>query len=200
MKITAEEIIRKLNLKPLPGEGGYYAETYKSGNWIAPENLPGVYIEKHAISTCIYYLITHDSFSRVHRLPTTEIWHFYLGGPAEQIHLFPNGTGEIVTLGNNIGAGEMPQVIVPGFVWQATRLKPGGGFALFGTTMSPGFEFSDYEPGDEQRLIKEYPDLKAEILRFLAGDGKGEEWKNGKMEGWKNGMLSEAKSRHCGME
>ena len=65
----------------------------------------------------------------------------------------------------------MPQVIVPGFVWQGTRLKPGGEFALFGTTMSPGFEFSDYEAGDEQRLIREYPDLKDEILRFLADDG-----------------------------
>ena len=167
MKITAEDIIRKLNLKSLPGEGGYYTETYKSRHWIGPEDLPGEYNEKHALSTCIYYLITPESFSRIHRLPTTEIWHFYLGDQAEQIHLFPDGTGKIVTLGNNIKNGEMPQVIVPGFVWQGTRLKNSGGFALFGTTISPGFEFSDYEAGDKQQLIKEYPNFEVEIKRLI---------------------------------
>jgi len=163
MNISIEEIIEKLALKPLENEGGYYAETYKSAHWLKPESLPVSYLERRAFSTCIYYLITPESFSRMHRLPADEIWHFYLGDAAEQLQLFPDGTGKIITLGNALENGEVPQMVVPAFVWQGTRVKPGGRFALFGTTVSPGFEFPDFTAGVNDRLVAAYPAFENEI-------------------------------------
>ncbi len=167
MGITATEIIRKFNLKQLPGEGGYYFETYKSRSFFDKGGLPQVYQGKHAFSTCIYYLITVDSFSHLHRLPTDEIWHFYLGDPVEQLQLYPDGKGRLITIGSHIEAGDLPQVIIPENVWQGTKLLAGGEFALCGTTMSPGFEFSDYEAGNREELIHVYPKFSRKILELI---------------------------------
>ncbi len=107
------QIISKLGLVPLPGEGGYFRETYKSSVVIPGSSLPPAYPRKRALSTCIYYLITPDSFSAIHKLLSEEIWHFYLGDPAEQLQILPNGESRKIILGNNILKGEEPQVIVP---------------------------------------------------------------------------------------
>jgi len=161
------QIISELGLLPLPGEGGYYKETFKSPISISGNSVPPGYSGKRSLSTCIYYLITPDSYSAMHKLPTEEIWHFYLGDPAEQLQLLPNGESRKVKLGNNILDGEELQVIVPADTWQATKLIEGGKFALFGTTMSPGFEFTDYVAGEKEHLCKMYPKLQKEILQYF---------------------------------
>ena len=38
--MNAEQIIEKLNLKPLPEEGGYYAETFRDPDVIVGTELP----------------------------------------------------------------------------------------------------------------------------------------------------------------
>jgi predicted cupin superfamily sugar epimerase len=35
-------------------------------------------------------------------------------------------------------------------VWQSAKLKKGGNFALLGTTVSPAFEYEDFELADEK--------------------------------------------------
>lgn len=147
--MTAEQIIAALGLKPLPHEGGFYAETYRS-----------------AFSTAIYYLLTAETFSAMHRLKFDEMFHFYWGDPVEMLQLWPDGTGRVVTLGTDLAAGQRPQVLVPGGVWQGARLLPGGNVALLGTTMAPGFEFRDYEPGDRAALVAAYPAFRDRILRL----------------------------------
>lgn len=161
------QIISKLGLVPLPGEGGYFKETFKSPFSISGSSVPPGYSGKRSLSTCIYYLICPESFSAMHKLPTEEIWHFYLGDPAEQLQLLPNGESRKIILGNNILNGEELQVIVPANAWQAAKLVDGGKFALFGTSMSPGFEFSDYVAGEMEQLSKTYPKLKKEILKYF---------------------------------
>jgi len=167
MGLTTTDIIREFNLEPLPGEGGYYRETYRSQSYFNDDCLPGEIQGRHAFSTCIYYLITPDSFSHLHRLPSDEIWHFYLGDPVEQLQLFLNGNGNLLTIGNDLGNGESPQVIVRELVWQGTKLKEGGQYALLGITMSPGFNFSDYEAGNVNQLINKYPGFKNEIIKLI---------------------------------
>ena len=164
--MTAKEIIRLLNLEPLSGEGGYYAETYKSEDRINAFCLPERFNEKRAFSTCIYYMLTPESFSAIHRLPTDEIWHFYLGDPIEQLQLFSDGSVKIVKLGNNLLHSQIPQCVVPKYVWQGARLIQGGKFALLGTTMAPGFEFADYEAGDKNKLCLEFPSVKKLIMEL----------------------------------
>ncbi len=134
--MNAGELIATLNLEPLPNEGGFFRETYRS-----QEELPS---GKRA-GTAIYYLITPDSYSAPHRLPTDEVWHFYAGDPVLQRRLLPSGEKEEVIIGNDVASGHRPQTVVLANVWQTTRLIEGGVYALLGTTMAPGFEFSDYE-------------------------------------------------------
>ena len=164
--LTADRIMVLLDLRPLPEEGGFYAETYRS-EAVPAGGLPDRYGYEgsRAFKTAIYYLLTPDTFSALHRLPTDELFHFYLGDPVEQLHLFPDGTGRVVRLGPDLLAGMRPQVLVPRGVWQGARLAPGGrhGYALLGTTMAPGFDFSDYEGGRRDELTAAYPAFRALI-------------------------------------
>ena len=93
----------------------------------------------------------------MHRLKSDEIFHFYLGDPVEMLLLLPDGTGRTLVLGPDLLNGMQPQVVVPAGIWQGARLLKGGRLALLGTTVSPGFEFADYESGRRNELIKSYP-------------------------------------------
>ncbi|MCS6852151.1 MAG: cupin domain-containing protein [Gemmataceae bacterium] len=165
---TAEELITLLDLKPLPREGGFYRETYRSSDCWPAGSLSRFPKEKSA-ATAIYYLLTPDTFSALHRLPTDEIFHFYLGDPVSMLQLRPDGTGRIVTLGPELRRGQQLQVVVPRGVWQGSFLAPGGKVALLGTTMAPGFDFDDYEPGQRANLLRQYP-LFGDIIRRLTPD------------------------------
>jgi predicted cupin superfamily sugar epimerase len=163
---TAEELIALLDLRPLPLEGGFFCETYRSADRLPAAALPARYHAEKSAQTAIYYLLTPETFSALHRLPTDEIFHHYLGGPVQMLHLHPDGSGQILTLGTGLLAGQRPQVVVPRGTWQGSRLVPGGSFALLGTTMAPGFDFPDYEHGERDRLLREYPDF-AELIGSL---------------------------------
>ena len=162
--MTAEEIRRLLGLAPLPHEGGYFAETYRATDML-PAGLPGSGgNDARALATAIYYLLTPETFSALHRLPWDELFHFYMGDPVEMLQLAPDGTGRVVMLGADLAAGMRPQVLVPRGVWQGTRLQPGGRVALLGTTMSPGFDFADLALGRREALIAAYPAHRDRIL------------------------------------
>ena len=165
--LTADEVKRLLSLRPLPEEGGFYAETYRS-EAIPAEALPAGPSGPRSFGTAIYYLLTRESFSALHRLRFDEVFHFYLGDPVEQLHLRPDGGGRRVVLGQDLAAGMRPQVVVPRGVWQGARLLPGGrqGYALLGTTMAPGFDFADFERGDREGLIAAYPAFRYLIVEL----------------------------------
>ncbi len=164
--MTAEELIDILGLKPLPMEGGYFRETYRSQDTISGEALPDRYSESKSLCTAIYYLLTPDTCSKIHRLPTDEIFHFYLGDPVYLLQLWPDGTSKSITLGTEIHKGQQVQLIVPHGVWQGSFLLEGGKFALMGTTVSPGFDFSDYESADRDELTRRFPE-DAELIEKL---------------------------------
>lgn len=168
-KPRVSEIINLLNLKPLPNEGGLFVQTYVSEEWIPIASLPERYKGRtKPFGTAIFYLLTNDldSFSVLHRLPTDEIYHFYLGDPVEMLLLYANGSTRRVVLGQNILAGQFVQWVVPRGVWQGSYLLPGGEYALLGTTMAPGFTLEDYEPGDRDFLLTQYPQ-EADLIRRL---------------------------------
>jgi len=160
--LTAESIIRLLDLKPHP-EGGYYREIYRSDEILPPDALPARYLGPRSFSTGIYYLLTPGDRSVMHRVKSDETFHFYMGDPAEILKLYPNGTGEVVEIGLDLEKGMAPCVTIEKNVWQGQKLKEGGRFVLFGTTVSPGFEFEDFEFGDRALLQAEYPAFKERI-------------------------------------
>ena len=166
--LTVDQIKSLLGLKPHPEEGGFFVETYRAGERIPAEALGGRYRGARSVGTAIYYLLTPDTFSAMHRLASDEIFHFYLGDPVEMLQLFPDGTGRIVTLGQDLAKGMRPQAIVPQGVWQGSRLVPGGRFALLGTTVAPGFDFADYEHARRDALLSSHPTFRDLILSLTA--------------------------------
>lgn len=164
--LTAQEIIDRLGLIAHPEEGGFYRETYRSSEEIPAEALPGRYKSAKPFSTVIYYLLTPETCSLMHRLTSDEVFHFYLGDPVVMLLLSPDGGSRQIVLGQDIGSGQQLQVVVPRETWQGSFLMEGGRFALMGTTVSPGFEFSDYEAGERDALIREYPDREDGIKRL----------------------------------
>ena len=171
--LTAHEIIAALELKPHPIEGGYFRETYRSTGMIPGDCLPGGYAPctGRAMGTAIYYLLTVDTFSEMHRVPTEEVFHFYLGGPLRMLQLDPAGAGREVVIGPDIAAGQHPQLVVPAGVWQGSILEPGYDFVLVGATMAPGFDYADYEPGRREELIGLYPAFADQIRRLTRSPG-----------------------------
>lgn len=168
-KLSAKQIIDAFNLEPLIGEGGYFKQTFLGDEMIPKEVLPGRKGDRPSY-TVILYLITEKAFSRMHRLPTDEIFHYYMGDSAQQLQLYPDGSSKIYRLGSNILSGDQIQVNAPRGCFQGTRKLDGEyGWSLLGTTMGPGFMDDDYEDGDMEELIKQYPQ-EEELIRILAGD------------------------------
>jgi predicted cupin superfamily sugar epimerase len=165
--MTAEDVIRALSLEPLPGEGGFFRETYRSRLQIPGADLPG-YDGQRAASTAIYYLLTPETFSTMHRLRGDEVFHFYAGDPVEMLQLWPDGRTAIVVIGADIFGGVSPQVIVPAGVWQGSRLIDGGRFALLGTTMAPGYAVADSELGDRAELVRRFPERASMIVALTS--------------------------------
>src|SRR5690606_35151424 len=105
MQLNADSIIRLLNLRPLPQEGGYYSETYRAKR-VTPESALGKeYVGDRNVSTAIYFLITPQEYSALHILPSDEVFHFYLGDPVEMLQLHPGGSADIHVLGTDLLAG-----------------------------------------------------------------------------------------------
>jgi uncharacterized protein len=169
---SAQDIIDVLQLVPLTIEGGYFRETYRSPMTIAAAALPSEYGGDRNVSTTIYYLLTPDTFSAIHRVKSDEGFHYYAGDPAgaasavEMLQLEADGTSRIVTIGNDLAAGNLPQLVVPGGLLQGCRLKRGGNWALMGCTVAPGFDYADFTAPTRAELIAKYPN-RADLITAL---------------------------------
>ena len=168
--MTAEEVKRLLGLKPHPREGGWYVRTYEASELVAAETFAdGRYDRERRTGTAIYYLLEPGTFSEMHRLKSDEVFHFYAGDTVEMLRLKEGEDGKMVVIGNDLLGGQRPQVVVERGVWQGSRLLEGGRWALLGCTVSPGFEFEDYETGTRDRLCAEWPEFAEEITALTRG-------------------------------
>jgi hypothetical protein len=173
-KLTADELKRLLNLKPHPREGGWFARTYQSEELVSAEVFSdGRYDGPRRTGTAIYYLLEPDTFSEMHVLASDEIFHHYAGDAVEMLQLHPDGSSRRVAIGRDLRAGERPQVVVPRGVWQGSRLLASAhnradacGWALLGCTVSPGFEFADYQSASRAELIAKWP-AETEMITAL---------------------------------
>ncbi len=156
--MTADEVKRLLGLEPHPREGGWFVQTYAADEKVAAEVFGGRYAGPRRTATAIYYLLEEGSFSEMHCLQSDEIFHFYAGDPVEMLQLLPDGSGRTVVIGNDLAAGQRPQVLVERGVWQGSRLVKGGRWALLGCTVSPGFEYEDYEGRSREELCAKWPE------------------------------------------
>jgi len=157
--LAAKKIIEMLALEPLLEEGGMFKSTYRTS----------AKIDGKDIGSAIYYFLSGNAFSHMHRLMTDEVYHFYIGSPVELLELYADGSSRRVVLGHNIGSGQMVQTVVKAGAWQGLRIIDGGSYALMGTTMSPGYSPGDYEHGNADYLIRKYPECR-ELIEKLTGE------------------------------
>ena len=160
--MTVHQLIQQYNLQPHP-EGGWYKETYKSGEYITGSALPERFGGSRAFSTAIYFLLEQGNFSAFHRIKSDECWHFYAGDPLVVYVMQLNGRLDIIHLGNDIEKGQVFQFVVPANCWFASRPAPGSTFCFVGCTVAPGFDFTDFELAKASSLTALFPQQKAII-------------------------------------
>jgi len=160
-KPTAAELVDLWQLTSLmPQEDVLFTPTYMS-----PETGP----DGKPIGSAMIGMLTGDesSFSDMHRLPTDEIWHFYLGDPIELLLLYPDGSDEVVILGIDVLNGQRVQTVVPHGAWMGARLRPGGEYGVYGNTMAPGFVPGDFERPNAADLVARWPHREELITALI---------------------------------
>ena len=140
----ASDFVTKLDMQPHP-EGGFYKETYRSD-----------------FSTGIYYLLEKGQKSKLHRIKSDEMWHFYAGDSLVVVELTDSGVKETL-----LSAGTTFQYTVTAGVWFGAYLPDNSEFALVGCTVAPAFRFEDFEMGDKQNLISIYPSARNIIEKLM---------------------------------
>ena len=163
--MQAEALIKKFDLKKHP-EGGYFTESYRSSEIISRNALPSRYTGDRSFSTAIYFLLPPGTVSRLHRIASDEIWHFYLGAPLELLQISPDGKMEKVILGPEVEARQKVQHAVPAGYWFGAKPLEGSAYSFVGCTVAPGFDFADFELADPEGLSRRFPGLEKEILLF----------------------------------
>lgn len=164
--ISSEQWIRMLKLHPHP-EGGAFRETYRADAHIPAAAVPFACDSVRTLSTAIYFLLEGKDFSAFHRIQSDEIWHFYYGSSLTLHLLSEDGMYSTLSIGPK---GDLPpasfQAVIPAGVWFAATVDNPASYALVGCTVAPGFEFDDFELGNREALIRQYPG-HADIIKRL---------------------------------
>ncbi len=147
-------------------EGGYYRETYRSSLSVNKNVLPDGFHGDRNFSTSIYFLLEEKQFSAFHKIASDELWHFYAGNSLIIYEIETDGSLIVHRLGSNPENGESFQILIKAGNWFGSRLANGNGYALVGCTVSPGFDFEDFELAEKEKLIKEFPQHK-ELIKQL---------------------------------
>jgi predicted cupin superfamily sugar epimerase len=163
-----QQLIDRYGLEPHP-EGGWYRQTYKCEEQIAAGALPGRFGGARPFSTAIYFLLAQDNFSAFHRIKSDECWHFYAGDPLEVLVIYPDGTLQTTLLGQDIYAGQLFQYVVPANCWFASRPGAGSRYSFVGCTVSPGFDFADFELAAADDLVQQFPQQEKLIRQLTRG-------------------------------
>jgi predicted cupin superfamily sugar epimerase len=160
---AAEELITRLKLvRHL--EGGWYRESYRAAGTVPGILLSQRFSGDRAFSTAIHFLLEKGDISALHRIKSDELWHFYAGA-ALTVHVFtPEGDYYPLKLGSDLARGESFQAVVPAECWFGAETK--GEYSLVGCTVAPGFDFSDFEMGSREQLLRRFP-AHADLIRRL---------------------------------
>jgi predicted cupin superfamily sugar epimerase len=163
MTSSVKALVDQLQLLPHP-EGGYFRETYRSDESIPQVSVPPRFDGERRFSTAIYFLLTAGNFSAFHRIKSDECWHFYAGSTLHVHVLTVTGEYRLISLGQDLQTGETFQAVVPAGAWFASETT--GDYSLVGCTVSPGFDFRDFELADAAALSGEWP-THASLIRRL---------------------------------
>lgn len=142
-------------------EGGYFRRAYthpvSSATAVGPRPL----------MSAIYYLLTDDEPVDHFHVNRSDILHFFhCGSPITYYLIGADGQLETHLLGNDLGAGQRPQLLVPGGIWKACALTSGE-FGLLSEAVSPGFDYADMALIDQQQLRERAGDQAESLLHLV---------------------------------
>jgi len=153
---SQEQIIETLGLLPHP-EGGFYKETYRS-----ELTLEG---KERQLLTSIYFLLTSENVSRLHRIKSDELWYFHAGSPLI-VHTLSERGHVQHHLGLDLSKGQQPFLWIPKNTIFGSTVLEKDGFSLVSCAVAPGFDFRDFELFDRQTLLEAYPEYREIVERL----------------------------------
>jgi predicted cupin superfamily sugar epimerase len=159
MSSRIDTLITSLQLWPHP-EGGFYREMYRSEELLhSPDHG-----NSRSLLTSIFFLLTNGSFSAFHRIGSDELWYYHEGA-ACAIHILQQDGGyRRIDLGMDVTENESLFATVKAGDWFASESK--GDYSLVSCAVAPGFEFSDFEMADRNKLLLAFPSEAELILRL----------------------------------
>ena len=165
MKVDVQTIKDQLKLTPHP-EGGFFKENYRSSGSINEANLwKGVQGSRN-FSTAIYFLLVKNQISAFHKIKQDEMWHFYAGSTLLLHMINEKGDYRLVKIGNNINEDNFFQYVVPSGTWFSSEVEDKNSFSFCGCTVSPGFDFKDFEMPSRKKLLSKFPNQQKIITRL----------------------------------
>jgi uncharacterized protein len=166
MRPAASYWIEKLQLTTHI-EGGAFREVYRSAITAPVDILPATFNGHRNFCTSIYFLLQQNQFSAFHKIGSDEIWHFYYGDALIVYEIDAQGTLTEHRLGSDLEKGESFQCVITAGNWFASAVAPGAEYSLVGCTVSPGFDFADFELAQAAELTAAFPQHE-QLIRKLS--------------------------------
>ncbi len=148
MNNKIQEIINHFDMLPHP-EGGFYKETYRSSELC----LNGT----RNLKTVIYFLLRSEDVSHFHRIKSDEMWYYHSGSPLIVHSIDDQGVYKEQKVGINFSEGEIPQYLVPKNTIFGSTVLEKDSYSLVSCSVSPGFDFEDFELFKQSDLLEQFP-------------------------------------------
>jgi predicted cupin superfamily sugar epimerase len=100
-----------------------------------------------------------NEVSKLHRIQSDEVWHFYEGNELTIHIISPRGDYSTKVIGPAAF-----QAVVPANFWFGATVD--GDCTLASCTVAPGFDFRDFEWGQRTDLLRQFPRNRPIIERL----------------------------------
>lgn len=162
--IMADELLKTLNLAPLP-LGGFYAESLHAATKIKPLDDSGR--EVRDAYSVIYLLLRGSDINAWHKMKSGETYFHHKGSHLVLHMISEDGSYETQIIGDPmVDSKARFHCHVPKNVWFALELEDKNSYCVFSEAAGPGFEYEDCEVGEREKMLEMFPQHKELINKF----------------------------------
>lgn len=160
----ADELIKTLNLVPLP-LGGFYVESMHAKTTVKPLDSSGR--EVRDAYSVIYLLLRGSDINAWHKMKSEETYFHHKGSHMILHMITGDGTYETKIIGDPMVDGNARfHCHVPKNVWFALELQDKSSYCVFSEAAGPGFAYEDCEVGEKEKMLGMFPQHKELIEKF----------------------------------
>lgn len=161
---TAKKLIDLYQLEP-HFEGGYFKQIYCSEDLITPPTrFEG---ESRHASTTIHYLLEGKEFSAWHRIKSDETWHYCSGASLNVYFIGEDRKINCIKIGDPLIDGDATySFCIKHGLWFCSESSDPESYSFVSCTVSPGFDYRDWDLGDRATLKFQYPEHEEMIDKF----------------------------------